>query len=130
MLSKPPPRTPIATFYDCSDSTLPVWLDGYLILNAGAVALAGFGGAAIVHDEAKDAVAPSWNPRPNQSGVPTLLIVGTLATGATIGLIYSAIYGARSADACVAAREDFLSRPPVYPRATGVYPPPPVYPER
>ena len=126
MMSKPPPprRAPIATFYDCSDSTVPVWMDGYWILNAGAVALVGFGGAAARDSQARDDIAPSWNARPDSSDVYTLLAIGALATGATIGLIYSAMYGARSADACVTARADFLSRQPVYP-AYPVYPAPP-----
>jgi len=91
-----------------------VWLDGFLIVDAGAVALAGFGGAAVRSSEAKNDIAPSWNPRPDTSGLMTLLAIGTIATGVTVGLIYSALYGARSADACVAARADLLSRPPVY----------------
>jgi len=114
MLSKPPRQAPIVSFYDCSDSKLPVLLDGFWIIDAGAVALAGFGGAAIRNSQAKDDIAPSWNPRPDTSGLMTLLAIGTVATGVTVGLIYSALYGARSADACIAARADLLSRPPVY----------------
>ena len=114
MLSRPPPPTPLATFYDCDDSRSPIWLDGFWIANTGSVALATLGGAALRYSQARDDTAPSWEPRADTSGLSPLLIMGAIATGVTIALIQSARYGARSAEACTAARMELLSRPPVY----------------
>ncbi len=115
MLSRPPPPTPLATLYDCDDSRSPIWLDGFWIANSGGLALAAFGGAALRYSQAKDDTAPSWDPRPDTSALSTLLVIGAIATGVTVALVQSARYGARSADACTAARMELLSRPPFYP---------------
>jgi hypothetical protein len=114
MLSKPPPQRPMATFDDCSASTLPVWFDGYWVATSASFALVGFGGAALRYSQAKDDTQPSWDARPDTSAMSTLLAIGGISTAVTIALIQSARYGVRSSEACQAARAELLTRPPFY----------------
>jgi hypothetical protein len=99
---------------ECSDSYWPVIGDGYLALNTGSIALLFLGAAAVQHSGASTEVVPSWKPQPQaDANVPEFVTVGMIATAATVALIQSARYGARSADACERARIRLIQGPPV-----------------
>ena len=124
MLSRPPPSTPMESYADCNNSTLPVWLDGYLALSAASLALIGFGGAALRHSQSKDEIVPSWDPNRGSSGLSPLLTLGVISAAATFGLIQSARYGLRSAEQCDAARAEFLIDRGWQPPPAGYFGPP------
>ena len=113
ILSQPPPtNAPLRYGSECSDSYLPVIGDVYLATNTGGLAMLAFAAAAIQRENANNNVAPSWDAgKRTDSAVPGLVTIGMISTLATVGVIQSARYGARSADACAKAREPLMYPP-------------------
>lgn len=128
MLSQPPPaNTPLRYGSECSDSYLPVVGDVYLATNTGGLAVLTLAAAAFQHQNASRDIVPSWDAgQRTDSAVPALVTVGMISTLATVGLIRSARYGARSADACNRARQALIQRWPSPPWP--VFSPPPSAP--
>ncbi len=106
IVSQPPPvDRPMRSETECRDATWPVYADGYLALNTGALAVVFLGAAAIAQSTAGSEVEPSWKPHSMATqDVRTLGAIGLVATAATVGLIQSARYGSRSARECEFAR--------------------------
>ena len=121
--SQPPPPTRAMRFVsECSDSYWPVINDGFLALNTGSLAVFALAAAALGHSHASTEVVPSWKPQPQaDADLEGFLAFGMVATAATVGLIQSARYGARSADACELARIRLMQTPSL---ALPAYPPP------
>lgn len=93
----PPPPSP--DLGDCTRSNGAPILDIIGTAVSGATAAIALGGAAIVHKNGENEIAPSWNAHRTEDATP-YLVTGLVAAASTVTYGLSTHYGFRSTSAC------------------------------